>query len=115
MVLHKRPVKAAEEIDEQLIPQEEVVEETPAEEPVVEVAEEATDLLFEAEDVAELIAEVTGQPVEVTADETSVEFAIGDDVYTVEAEGDEEVLESVRKPMAGKKAVTASTKRTVKK
>lgn len=77
------------------------------------VAPEASDLLFEAEDVAELVAEVTGEPVEVTADDTgsSVTFAVGEDEYTVEAEGDEEVLEAVRKTLRGKRAVSASTNR----
>ncbi len=76
----------------------------------VEVAPEATDLLFETEDVAELLAEVTEQ--EVTAETTedgSVEFAVGeDDIYTVTPEGDEEVLEAVRKPLQEKKSVKAS-------
>lgn len=74
------------------------------------VEPEASDLLFEAEDVAELVAEITGEDVEVTADEDSVVFAVGDDEYTVEAEGDEEVLEAVRRPLKDKKAVKASCK-----
>lgn len=74
-----------------------------------EVAPEATDLLFEAEDVAELVAEATGEPVEVTADEDSVTFAVGEDEYTVEAEGDEEILEATRRPLRGKRRVSAST------
>lgn len=78
----------------------------------VDVAPEATDLLFEAEDVAELVAEVTGEAVEVTADEDTVTFAIGEAEYTVEAEGNEEILESVRRPMRGKRTVAASTRRT---
>ncbi len=80
----------------------------------VNVAPEATDLLFEAEDVAELVAEVTGQEVEVTAEDTAVTFAVGEDEFTVEAEGDEEVLESVRKNFRGKRTVKASTRRPVK-
>lgn len=75
------------------------------------VAPEATDLLFEAEDVAELVAEVSGEPVEVTADEDSVVFAVGEDEYTVEAEGDEEILETSRRALAGKRKVSASAKR----
>lgn len=74
------------------------------------VEPEASDLLFEAEDVAELVAEITGEDVEVTADADSVVFAVGDDEYTVEAEGDEEVLEAVRRPLKNKKAVKASRK-----
>lgn len=72
------------------------------------VAPEASDLLFEAEDVAELVAEVTGEPVDVSADDDTVTFAVGEDEYTVEAEGDEEVLEAVRTPLRNKKAVAAS-------
>lgn len=72
------------------------------------VAPEASDLLFEAEDVAELVAEVTGEPVDVTADDDAVTFAVGEDEYTVEAEGDEEILEAVRKPLRNKKTVAAS-------
>lgn len=80
------------------------------------VAPEATELLFETEDVAELLAEATGKDVEVTvADEgDQVEFAVGEDVYTVAPDEEEvEVLESVRRPMKGRKTVSASTKRTV--
>lgn len=81
----------------------------------VDVAPEASDLLFEAEDVAELLAEVTGEPVEVTADQDTVVFAVGDEEFTVEAEGDEEVLESVRKPLRGKRPVSASRKSAASK
>lgn len=78
-----------------------------------EVDVEATDLMFEAEDVAELVAEITGEDVEVTADETTVEFAVGDDVYVVEAEGDEEIVEMSSRVLRGsKKPVSASTRRT---
>lgn len=76
----------------------------------IEVAPEATDLLFEAEDVAELVAEVTDEEVtaEVT-DDGSVEFTVGeDDIYTVTPEGDEEVLEAVTKVFKNKKSVKAS-------
>lgn len=72
------------------------------------VAPEASDLLFEAEDVAELVAEVTGEPVDVSADDDTVTFAVGEDEYTVEAEGDEEILEAVRRPLRNKRAVAAS-------
>lgn len=80
----------------------------------VSVDPEATDLLFEAEDVAELVAEVTGEVVEVTAEGDDVTFAIGEgenvEEYTVSAEGDEEVLEAVRRPFRGKRSVSASRK-----
>lgn len=78
----------------------------------INVAPEATDLLFEAEDVAELVAEVTGEVVDVTADGDQVVFAIGEgenaEEFTVTAEGDEEVLESSRRAFRGKKTVAAS-------
>ena len=60
----------------------------------VNVDPEATELVFETEDVAELVAEITGEDVEVVADENEITFTIGDTDYTVEAEGGEEVLEA---------------------
>lgn len=94
----RRRVRANDEV-------EEVVDEVS-----VDVAPEASDLLFEAEDVAELVAEVTGQEVSVTAEEDVVTFEVGDDAYVVEADGDEEILEATRKPLAGKRGVRASRK-----
>ena len=74
----------------------------------VNVAPEASELLFETDDVAQLIAEVTGEPVDVTADEDQVVFAVGDEKFTVEPDGDEELLEAVRKPFKNKRPVKAS-------
>lgn len=93
----RRPVKADDEIEDIEAPVEDI--EAPAEgEPEVSVEPEASELLFEAEDVAELVSEVTGQPVEVTVDDDdSVAFTIGDDTYTVTPEGDEEVVEQSRR------------------
>ena len=96
--LARRPVRAAEE--------EEIIEE----EGGVDIAPDASDLLFEAEDVAQLVAEVTGQDVAVTVDEDAVVFEVGEDEFTVEAEGDEEILESTRKPLRNKRTVKASKK-----
>ncbi|MBP3678333.1 MAG: hypothetical protein J6I97_08325 [Agathobacter sp.] len=90
----------------------EVVEDVVDGEGEVVVDPEATDLLFEAEDVAELVAEITGEAVEVSVTDDAVEFAIGEDVYTVEAEGNEEILEAAsKKVLRGKRTVAASTKR----
>ena len=100
----RRPIKAAEE--------EEIEE---IDEPEVEVAPEASDLLFEAEDVAELVAEVTGQEVAVTAEDDVITFEVGDDVFTVEAEGDEEILESTKVDKRDKAPVKASRKVTANK
>ena len=98
--LRRRPIRAEEEIEE----------EVDVEEAAVDVAPEASDLLFEAEDVAELVAEVTGQDVAVTAEDNTVTFEIGEDAFVVEADGDEEILESTRKPRRNKAAVKASRK-----
>lgn len=106
MLIGKKRVFADTEYDET----EEVMDTEPT--GGVDVAPEASDLLFEAEDVAELIAEVTGDPVEVTAEDDAVVFAVGDEEFTVEAEGDEEVLESVRRPLRNKRPVSASRRPT---
>ena len=82
-----------------------------AEDVDVDVAPEATELLFETNDVADLVAEATGEDVSVETNEDSVEFTIGDDqVITVEPEGDEEILESSTRLNRRKKAVKASTR-----
>lgn len=100
----RRRVTAGEEIDAPVETQGMEVEED------VVIDPSATELVFETEDVAQLIAEVTGDTVEVAADEDSVVFTVGDADYTVEPEGDEEILETSRKVLKGKKAVSASTK-----
>lgn len=74
-----------------------------------EIAPEATELLFETQDVADVLAAVTGEDVEVTADGDVVTFAVGDEEITVEAEGDEEIVESATSTK-NKKAVAASTR-----
>lgn len=76
----------------------------------VDVAPEASELLFDSEDVARLLAEATDQPVEVTAEEDQVVFAVGDKELTAEPDGDEEVLEAVRKPFRNKRPVKASNR-----
>ena len=75
-----------------------------------DVATEATDLLFEAEDVAQLISEITGEDVtvEVNEDGESVDFTVGDEVYTAQAEGDEELVESSSRISTNKRNVSAS-------
>lgn len=116
MFIHKKSSKVVADEEIEIVEEPEVVEDVEAPEEEVEVAPEVASLLFEAEDVAELIAEVTGQPVaaEAAEDGESVEFTVGEDVFTVSADGDEEILESRR---VAKKAVQASTKtrKTLKK
>lgn len=103
MYIQRRKVYADDEIDNG-------VDSTVGQDDV-EVDPEATDLLFEAEDVAELVAEVTGQSVDVTVDDDAVTFAVGEDEYTVEAEGDEEMLEASTKILRNSRRVSASTQR----
>lgn len=107
MVIYSKRSTKAIQADDELDVEDELPE---VEDTDVEVSPEATELLFETEDVAQLLAEVTQQPVDVdTADDgESVEFTVGKDVYTVESEGNEEVLESVRKPFKRKKAIKSS-------
>lgn len=78
----------------------------------VDVTPEASELLFQAEDVAQLVAEVTDEDVAVDTDDTTdaVVFTVGDDEYTVEPEGDEEILEASTRPSVRKRTVSASTR-----
>ena len=110
MFVKKRRIVAEAEIDPQMDAPVEDVDMTDEGAGAVSVAEEATDLLFETDDVAQLVAEVTGKDVQVTTDpETdSVVFGIGQDEFTVTPEGDEEILEARRMPK--KPAVKASTR-----
>jgi len=77
-----------------------------------EIAPEATELLFEVEDVAEIIAEVTGVDVEVSAEGDVATFVVGEDTFTVEAEGTEEIVESSTKVLTKKRPVAATRKVT---
>lgn len=97
MFISKKRIVASDDLDETI------------EEPVVDEGAEMG-LLFEAEDVAQLITEITGEDVDVAPSEDGeyVDFTVGDEVYTVETDGDEEILESVRKPIAKKRSIAAS-------
>ena len=107
MRIKKKPmkVKSAEEIME--------APEGTMEDQDVEVAPEATELLFETEDVAQLLAEVTDSEVTVDVDDEAdqIVFTVDGDEYAVEPEGTEEILEASRKVLRGKKSVKASTAR----
>ena len=74
-----------------------------------EVAPEASELLLETEDAAQLIAEITGEDVNVTVEEDSITFEVGGEAYTCEAEGEEEILEATKVRKNARK-VSASTK-----
>lgn len=79
----------------------------------VSVESSAEGLLFEVQDVARVIAEITGQDVEVSTDDETdeVEFAVGDEVYTITPDGDEEEVVSSRQ--ISKRPVRASRARRV--
>lgn len=119
----RRPVKAEEDIDEQIdLPDEDIDVDVDIDAPEADLApevtveEEASTLLFEAEDVAELISEVTELPVDVTVDdegEGSVTFAVGEDEYVITPEGDEEILEASK--IQRSRRVSASAKRPARR
>ena len=75
---------------------------------------EESEILFEAEDVAEVLAEATGEPVDYTVDDetTEVTFTVGENEITVTPEGDEEVVEESTR-VRGRK-IAASRKMTRK-
>lgn len=114
--LRRQSIKADVDFDDEAIEDidvtvdEDIPAEVDVEEAEVTVDEEATELLFEAEDVAELVSEVTGLPVDVTVDEDEVVFAVGDDEYTVTPEGDEEIVEQSKRMRKGARRVSASRK-----
>ena len=114
--LRRRAVKADEEFEDiedidvvDDLPADDLpVDDIPAEEAEVTVDEEASELLFEAEDVAELVSEVSGLPVDDTVDEYDVTFTVGDDVFTVTPEGDEEIVEQSTRVRKSASEVAAS-------
>lgn len=112
----RRAIKAGEEFEDEMIDDAPVVDDVEDEVEDVEIAPEATELLFEVEDVAELVAEVTGEDVTVDADENVVEFTIGDDeVYTVEPDDDAELVESAKDCRKPVKASRRVAKRSIRK
>lgn len=112
MRIAKKPRKVI--ASKKVVRADENVTEAPVDEtPEADVAPEATDLLFETEDVAQLLAEVTDSEVTADVDEDTdaIVFTVNDEEYVVEPEGDEEILEATRRPLRGKKSVKASTVR----
>lgn len=113
MFIQKRKITADDAVDAPVVVDE--VAKAADAAPDAEVAPEASELLFETEEVAQLLAEVTGETVDVELDDENeaVKFTVGDDEFTVHAEGDEEILES-RRVGRGKREVAASTKLAAK-
>lgn len=107
--LRRRAIKADDEIDDIPTPADDApIDDAPiVDEAEVTVDEAATELLFEAEDVAELVSEVAGLPVDVEVDEDQVVFTVGDDEYTVTPEGDEEIVEQSRRMSKSARSVRA--------
>lgn len=107
----RRAIKADEEIEEI----EEIEAPVDDVEDVAEFEEDAPvteEILFEASDVAKIIAEVTGEDVDYTEDSeaTEVTFTIGEDEITVTPEGDEEVVEESTR-VRGRKIAAAKQMR----
>ena len=115
----KRPVRASR----RFIRSDEDIEDIQVDDIDVEeapVAEEETfeeEILFEASDVAEVLAEVTGEPVDYTVDDetTEVTFTVGDDEITVTPEGDEEVVEESTRVRGRKIAASRRLARPARK
>ncbi len=81
-------------------------------------AEEVSDFVFDTNDVAELVADVTGEDVEVgvSEDGESVEFSVGDEVFICSGELSDEPIKSASKIGCRKKRVSASANsRTVRR
>lgn len=86
LIRNKKKIVADDEIMEQ--PVDQVADD-------VDVEPAAAEMLFEAEDVADILAEVTGQPitVEVADDASQCVIGVGDDEFTIDAEDAEEINE----------------------
>ena len=120
---NRRMIRSDEEIDEVI---EEPVDEV-IDEPVEDVIEdEIVDeedveevILFEAEDVAEIIAEFVEEPVDYTIDDETAEvtFTAGEDEVVATPEGDEVVVEDSTRisKIAKKIAASKQTKRPTRR
>lgn len=119
----KRPVRASRRFirsDEDIedIQVDDIdVEEAPVDEAPIEEETFEEEILFEAADVAEVLAEVTGEPVDYTVDDetTEVTFTVGDDEITVTPEGDEEVVEESTRVRGRKIAASQKLARPARK
>jgi len=107
----KRPIRANRRVirsDEEIEDIEDI--DVPVDEEIIDEEPVQEELLFEVGDVAEVIAEVTGEPVDYTVDDETAEvtFSYGEDEITVTPEGTEEVVEdSTRISKAAKKIAAA--------
>ena len=92
LIRSKKKIVADDEIMEK--PVDQVADDEVAVEPA------AAEMLFEAEDVADILAEVTGQPitVEVADDASQCVIGVGDDEFTIDAEDAEQINEAAPVP-----------------
>lgn len=102
LIRNKKKIVADDEIMEQ--PVDQVTDD-------VDVEPAAAEMLFEAEDVADILAEVTNQPitVEVADDASQCVIGVGDDEFTIDAE-DAEVINEDEPAPAEEKPVAESRK-----
>lgn len=101
LIRSKNKIVADDEIMEQ--PVDQVADD-------VDVEPAAAEMLFEAEDVADILAEVTGQPitVEVADDASQCVIGVGEDEFTIDAEDAEEINEA--EPVPEEEPVAESKK-----
>ncbi len=74
-----------------------------------DVVTEVVGLLFEPNDVADILAEITGEDVEVNAEGENVTITIGEDSWEVTAEPDDEFVEASTRMSNHNRQVAAST------
>jgi hypothetical protein len=76
---------------------------------------ETSDLVLDVQDVVDLLSEVTGEEIEAEVNEDTVDFTVGEEVFTIEAEGEpiieQDPIEESRK--VSRRPVSAS--RTARK
>ena len=93
MFIKKRRIVAEEELPETVDTEmEETFEDEDAGEGEVNIDPEISEVLFEAQDVGEILAEVTGEDVDVYSDQDTgdVIINVGDEEYTITPDEDAE-------------------------
>ena len=109
---NRRVVRAEDDIDAAPV-DDEIIDDEIEDIDVDEAPVEEAELLFEAADVAEVLSEYAGEPVDYTVDDetTEVTFTIGDDEITITPEGDEEVVEESTRVRGRKVAASRAARR----
>jgi hypothetical protein len=106
---NRRVIRSDEDIDTPPV-DDEIIDDEIDDTDVEDAPAEEAELLFEAADVAEVLSEYSGEPVDYTVDDetTEVTFTIGDDEITITPEGDEEVVEESSRIRRSARKVAAS-------